>query len=118
MVRKEFDEMIAFLDSLAKLDPVAMGALIEHRVSCNPQLSEHPTVQVSTDGGKVTVGLLGIINGYIGTIEEEGRYKGWGIVAAIIERDGRCTGFQRTDEPQPKGSGAVVCFSNHRSKKL
>jgi hypothetical protein len=95
MLRKDTDELITFLDSLAKLDPVAMGKLVGHRVLCNGALGTHPTVQVGSrddDRASCEVGMLGIFNGYCGTIEE-GKYNGWGAIAAIVEEDSRVTGF-------------------------
>jgi hypothetical protein len=81
-----------------------MGKLVGHRVLCNGALGTHPTVQVGnpdddghtdyTDETELSseVGMLGIFNGYCGTIEE-GKYNGWGAIAAIVEEDGRVTGF-------------------------
>jgi len=96
-IRADTDELIGFLDSLAKVDPVAIGALIAARVPCNDALSDHSTVQT----GDGEVGLLGILNGYAGTLDS-GRYKGWGPIAAVIELDGRCTGFVRTNHKPPE----------------
>lgn len=99
MIRPDVDELIAFLDSLAKLDPVAMGTLINSRVPCNQELAKHPSVQAgATDClSGYEVGILGVLNGYAGTIEG-GKYNGWGPISAIIEQDGRCTGFVRTEQ--------------------
>ena len=90
-IRNDVDDLIAFLDSLAKIDPVAMGALIAARVSCNQALADHPTVQC----GDSIVGVLGILNGYAGVFDD-GPRKGWGPISAVIESDCRCTGFART----------------------
>jgi len=97
MIRPDTDELIAFLDSLAKIDPVTMGKLISARVPCNEGLAKHPTVQCGDyhyQGKVVAVGMLGILNGYAGVFDH-GPYKGWGPISAIVEADGRCTGFKR-----------------------
>lgn len=65
------DEAIAFLDSLVKIDPGAMAALINARVPCNDAMRDHPTVQVAAnkDGSNARVGFLGIMNGLFGADE-------------------------------------------------
>lgn len=100
-IRKETDDLIAFLDSVARLDPVAMGKLLVARVPCNQAIRDHNQIQVmgEEDGlppGEYSVGLLGILNGYAGTFEE-GKYTGFGPVSAILEDDGSVSGFVRTD---------------------
>lgn len=97
MIRPECDALIVFLNSLAQIDPVAMGKLVAARVPCNDEMRDHPTVQTGDEGGVVVVGLLGILNGWIGIIET-GQYKGWGEIAALAERDGRVTGFVKTSQ--------------------
>jgi hypothetical protein len=114
-IRPEADDLIAFLDSLAKLDPVAMGEICRIKVRCNQALADHPSVQIWTAGerqvppllplleGEFAVGFLGILNGYLGTLEN-----GSGILAASIVTDekpteehpaGSCYGFRRFEEP-------------------
>jgi hypothetical protein len=100
MTRGDTHELVRFLDSLAKLDPDAMGDLINARVRCNEKIAEHPTVQVGmqTPGGRAYVGLLGILNGWAGTIEG-GKFDGYGPISAVMEGS-RCVGFRLTTEPQ------------------
>lgn len=107
MLRADTGDLIVFLNSLAEMDPVAMGKLVAARVPCSQELADHPTVQVGPDktGGHV-VGILGILNGYCGTIED-GKFKGWGAIAAIIERDGRCTGFCSVDSEHAARAAAA-----------
>lgn len=95
MIRADIDDLINFLDALAKADPVAMGALVTHRVPCNQEIAEHSNVQ--SGDNPLCLGMLGVLNGYGGRIEE-GRFKGWGMIAAVMTLDGRCEGFVRTDE--------------------
>lgn len=105
------DDLITFLDSLAKLDPVGMGKLIAARVPCNLDVLGHPTVQAGIwgdlksapgaydanfDDKQPVVGFLGVINGFCGTFDK-GPFEGWGPIAAVIEDDGSCSGFRRTD---------------------
>jgi hypothetical protein len=63
---------------------------------CNAALAAHPTVQVSPD---VTCGILGIINGYCGTIDD-GAFHGLGPIAAVSV-DGEIVRFVRTEEIAP-----------------
>jgi len=97
MTRDDTDECVTFLNSLAKIDPVAMGALVAARVPCSRLLADHPSVQVAAGSdGVTTVGILGVINGYCGVIEG-GKFDGWGPVMAVLEEDGSVTAFRRTD---------------------
>lgn len=107
IIRQDTDDLIAFLNELVKIDPVAIRALIEARVPCNAHLANHPTVQVSAHGpgnshymaippGEYRVGILGILNGYAGTIDD-GHFAGYGPIAAIVEDDGSISGFRRTE---------------------
>ena len=90
------DEIIAFLNEAAAIDPMAMGKLIADRVSCNGTMADHPTIQVTLlEGGYTTVGFLGMLNGIIGAIPD-GPKAGWGYITAQIEEDGSCSGFLRT----------------------
>lgn len=110
-IRNDVDDLVAFLDSLANIDPIAVGALVATRVPCNGELALHPTVQVSAGGsagrtatnpgesdvpaGEFRVGLLGILNGYAGKFDD-GPLCGWGPITAVVEADGRITAFRRT----------------------
>jgi hypothetical protein len=112
-IRADADDLIAFLDSLAKIDPAAMGRLIAARTPCNDALANHPTVQAGTAGdirllqpgffkGQLpddapVVGMLGVLNGYLGTLED-GAGKGCGPITAVVELNGDVSGFYRTAE--------------------
>jgi len=93
MIRPETDELIAFLNSLLESDPYAIAELLTVRVPCNQTLADHPTVQVAAGPdhgitfirpGEYRVGILGILNGYCGSIEE-GPREGWGPIAAVYD---------------------------------
>ena len=102
MIRQDTDEMIAFLNELVAIDPYAIAELLCVRVPCSKALADHPSVQVQgSDGvlsyiapGTYRVGLLGILNGYCGTIDD-GPKKNWGPITARYE-DRRLVGFERT----------------------
>jgi hypothetical protein len=104
-VRGDTDDLIAFLNSLLAIDPYAIAELLYVRVPCNAALAEHESVQVMGHGSGVTfvapgsfrVGLLGILNGYCGTVDV-GERKGWGPITADYS-DGRLIGFRRTESP-------------------
>lgn len=89
---RSVQETIDFLNELLKLDEPAITRLIESRVACNEDLTEHPTVQVQDVVGAPSVGLLGILNGLFGTDE-----KGWGPITAVVEDDGTISSFKRTE---------------------
>lgn len=101
------DKIILLMNELTKADPEAMHKLVEHRERCNEKISEHPTVQVSkqrfhgkdengyTTGLADHVGILGILNGLVGVVDE-GEKKGWGVVAAVYDSDtDELLGFDR-----------------------
>jgi hypothetical protein len=84
------EQIINFLNHLVVLDRDAVSALINTRVPCNKQFSEHETVQVLAGENEThSVGLLGILNGLCGKDEN-----GWGfIVAEVDEKDDKVERF-------------------------
>jgi hypothetical protein len=88
---KVADAMARYLNELLKLDPEAVYRLLETRVPCNKDLADHPTVQVHTKDGIYSVGLLGILNGFIGADTD-----GWGFLCACYSDDGKLIEFKRT----------------------
>lgn len=99
-IRGDTDDLIEFLNELLALDPVAISNLVGNRVTCNEALAHHPSVQVRGEYGErgvYTVGLLGILNGYCGTIDG-GDKNGWGPITAVMSHDDRLgiTRFERT----------------------
>ena len=67
--------MAAYLNTLVEADPEAMRALVGHRVPCNRELRDHPTAQVGVRAdGTAEIGLLGVLNGFLGTYPSSG----WG----------------------------------------
>lgn len=92
------DTIIRFLNELYQLDPEAIEKLVETRVPCNDKLADHPTVQVSLDPvtKQSTVGLLGIMNGLVGT-----RPDGYGYIAGVYDDvTGRLLSFARAETPK------------------
>lgn len=87
--------MIDYMNTLISLDPDAITLLAETRVPCNDSLADHPSVQVLEDGGSTTVGLLGILNGFLGAYEKDG----WGPLAAHYSK-GKIVKFSLYD-PAP-----------------
>lgn len=85
-IRPETDAIIAFLNALLVVDREAISALMWHRVGCNALLGLHATVQVRKDepSASLTVSILGLLNGYCGTISG-GPFDGWGPISAVID---------------------------------
>jgi hypothetical protein len=109
------DDLIDFLNALVAIDRYAIAELLCTRVVCNKTMADHPSVQVAAgredmqfgEGfaflapGQFRVGMLGILNGFCGTIEQ-GPRKGWGPITAIYDK-GLLVGFKRTNEnPEPQ----------------
>jgi hypothetical protein len=90
-------EVIDYLNGIQALDPKVLWSLIEARVFCNQEVSDHPTLQVSGTVGTPTVGLLGILNGLVGV-----RPDGWGYITAVYDDEGQLLRFAPTAEnPNP-----------------
>jgi hypothetical protein len=80
-----------FINELIDLDKEAIHGLVETRYCCNEKLTNHPTVQVSqrADSDICSVGILGILNGFVGIKSD-----GWGyIVAHYDDESGRLIKF-------------------------
>jgi len=83
-----------YLNDLIAHDVDAVHNLCENRVPCNMKLTKHPTVQVvATCCAPPMVGLIGILNGFIGTQED-----GWGYIAGRYGDDGKLLGFDLADK--------------------
>lgn len=110
-IRKDTDELISFLNSLVEIDRYAIAELLCTRVVCNEVMAGHPTVQVAAGSeksnvtyiapGQYRVGILGILNGYCGTIDDDGPRRGWGPIAAVYDQ-GRLQRFERSETAEFK----------------
>jgi hypothetical protein len=93
------DKVLTFLNELVALDRAAVERLVETRVQCNDAIADHPSVQVGKDAdGNPVVGLLGIVNGLMGTQPEGANKPGWGYIAASFDDGGKLAGFVRIDK--------------------
>jgi hypothetical protein len=106
---EEVDRMVEVLNEVVRADRHAAQELMASFAVCNGVLKDHPTVQVVQAGpghhlwpeGQVRIGLLGVINGIAGCIEDpSGRRSGWGRIGADYV-EGKLTGFRRvTADPE------------------
>lgn len=83
-IRAEAAELAEFLSQLVVLDRSFVEKLIDQRVLCNDAIADHPTVQVGEKRGRNYAGILGVLNGFLGTIDA-GPMAGWGALTAIYE---------------------------------
>lgn len=80
-------KIVALLNEMLEIDGIATRRLLETRVPCRRALGDHPTIQVSsvqTTGGTTPrdrVGLLGVLNGVVGTVRR-GPLRGRGLITA------------------------------------
>lgn len=96
-IRPEADDLIAFLNEIVETDRAFMQALVDFRPSCNAYLADHPTVQVGRErDGTHVAGIVGLLNGFIGAIDD-GPRRGWGVIAAVYE-GGELVRFARMPE--------------------
>lgn len=84
MDEQAINQAIEVLNRINEKDPVALRALIDHRVPCNQALSDDETVQVGVINGGYEVGLLGVINGLFGV---DTMHDNWGWIAAYLDED-------------------------------
>jgi hypothetical protein len=59
MIYLSFEELVAFLNELVRLDPAAIKELVKTKIGCNEALANH-----SSDGAP-KIGLLGVLNGIV-----------------------------------------------------
>lgn len=93
--------LVSFLNDMLAIDPSAIALLVSHRVPCNTHMAEHPTVQVGSTAGKNasnTIGILGLLNGFCGTIDDGGKWHGFGPISAMVNEDGSIVKFMVTGE--------------------
>jgi hypothetical protein len=94
------NDVIRVLNSAVECDKTAMHKLTEFRVRCNETLAQHPTIQVRTEkesnsSGAAAlidvhrVGLLGILNGILGTDDFKQAY-----LAGSYDDEGKLIKFQ------------------------
>jgi hypothetical protein len=103
MIRPDVDEFIKYLNDLLEVDRYAIAELLCMDVPCNLAMAEHPTVQVRGFGSMTYIapdtyrlGILGLLNGYFGVIEN-GPNVMHGPIQAIYEH-GQLVRFERTPE--------------------
>src|SRR5688500_5082379 len=74
--------------------------LLSLRIECSHATANHPTIQVGWDvgaGSPPEFGILGLLNGIVGTISG-GKFDGWGYIAACLdETSGELVRFAITD---------------------
>ncbi len=86
-------DAVVVLNRALREDPAAVRALFRHRVTCNADLANDPTIQVRAyehhgDPRPPSVSVLGLINGLFGVDKADGG--GW--IAAEVDDD-EITGF-------------------------
>lgn len=75
-----------------------LSELFEHRIRASEDTQDHPDIQTLEDSnGFLDVGMLGILNGLIGTIDY-GPKKNQGFICAVFDDDNLITSFERNDK--------------------
>lgn len=93
---------VALIERLNRLieDPdvrADLARILATRVPTSRATFVHPTIQVRGDAPESgTVGLLGLLNGIVGTLPD-GPRKGWGYITAALADDGALLRFELTD---------------------
>jgi len=69
------ERIARFLNDALDIDRAAIATLCGMRVPCNQKLADHPTIQVrAEEDGTFSLGLIGLLNGLIGTDEKQHGY--------------------------------------------
>jgi hypothetical protein len=97
------DDVLALLNELLEKDRSAIVSLIEHRVFCNKDTANHPTVQVIKKDGVEYVGMLGILNGLFGVNEHQ-----YGVLGIEMDDSLKFVKFVRMDKLDASGDKAPV----------
>ena len=64
------NDVVNLLNELLKLDPKGITNLFKTYVNVNDAIENHPTVQI-TGCDSALLGIMGILNGLFGTLEDE-----------------------------------------------
>lgn len=67
MKKIDASDVVRVLNEALKADHDAIATLVDYRVPCNEELTEHPTIQVQCNL-RPMVGILGILNGILGDV--------------------------------------------------
>ena len=86
-----YKDFIEYMNELYRKDPKWLMNLISHRPHCNKEIAVNTEVQCGRIGKGISepqygAGLLGIINGFYGSFEDENK-RGCGPVAACFDDD-------------------------------
>ena len=65
------DRVIALLNRLAQLDPLAMFDLFQFRIECNRAFDIEPSLPILGNGHDNTVGFLGVLNYLFGADRQQ-----------------------------------------------
>lgn len=87
VIRQCTDDLIEFLNALLEVDRVWLSELMDLRPRCSEAMADHPAIQViSGQSGAVYAGVLGLLNGFCGTIDC-GSHAGYGPITARYAED-------------------------------
>lgn len=118
-------EAVAVLNAALAADREAVAKLLALRVPCSDALTAHPSIQVGlAPGGFGLVGVLGLLNGALGTIPT-GPRAGCGWVTCVLGEDRKPMHFEvtgsgddgvtlvRASSPECSGTGADFALRLH-----
>ena len=96
------DYALQLLNTLQLHDPEACASLMSHKVQVSEAIASHPDFVCQTArGGKVQLGMLGMINGLL---TKSGNPK----VAVIVDDDGAVIGFTKRLIEKPVSPAPIV----------
>lgn len=98
MIRDCAQDLVNYLNGLLFVDQQWVQLMVEARPRCNNALANHPTLQVANmNGGVFRAGLLGLLNGFCGAVED-GPRKGCGAIEACFDDVGKLISFRLNQE--------------------
>lgn len=81
------DTAVAFLNTINGIDSNALNELIEKRAKCNPELTQHPTLQIHGQDDDTSLGVLGLLNGLF----TDNGY----VIAAVYNSQNKLSHFEK-----------------------
>jgi hypothetical protein len=85
------DEVIEYLNTILKIDPILIQSLLDLRFRCNAELYNHPSLRVGCRDNECETTVFALINGLFGM-----RPDGFGKLSYIRDtKDGKILKFER-----------------------
>jgi len=111
MIRESvtIQDVIDYLNKMLQVDPDLMAMFVNTRFDLNKPLDDYPQEIQVMQSAKPALGIIGLLNGLFGTIED-GPQKGWGPLMIAMDKSNHFIlhEFVRTEAYMKKHEDAIV----------